>query len=152
MDRECDALERDARAGKAGGGQGFKGPVTARVWTFILLTVTAAALSLSRPAGAGDDEVEHGRYLVRQVSLCIDCHGEALTGGFVGHAPNAPHAPAIAGLPGLTVEAVSDFLQTGILNGAPVPRPMPPYRIHAEDAHAIAIYLKSLPPAPPPSP
>jgi len=119
---------------------------------FILLTITAAALSSSPPAAAGDSEVEHGSYLVRQVSLCIDCHGEALTGGIVGHQPNAPHAPAIAGLPGLTVEAVSDFLQTGTLNGAAVPRPMPPYRMHADDAHAIAVYLKSLPPAPLPSP
>jgi cytochrome c553 len=126
--------------------------MTARVPALILLTITAAALSSSPPAGAGDDEVEHGRYLVRQVSLCIDCHGEALTGGTVGHTPNAPHAPAIAGLPGLTVEAVSAFLQDGILNGAAVPRPMPPYRMHGEDAHAIAVYLKSLPPAAPASP
>jgi mono/diheme cytochrome c family protein len=111
----------------------------------MLLTIGAAALFLSPPAGAGDDEVEHGRYLVRQVSLCIDCHGEALTGGIVGHGPNAPHAPAIAGLPGLTVEAVADFLQTGTLNGASVPPPMPGYRMHADDAHAIALYLKSLP-------
>jgi len=126
--------------------------MTARVPALILLTITAAALSLSPPAGAGDDEVEHGRYLVRQVSLCIDCHGEVLMGGTVGHAPNAPHAPALAGLPGLTVEAVSAFLQTGILNGIAVPPPMPPFRMHADDAHAIAVYLKSLPPAPAASP
>jgi mono/diheme cytochrome c family protein len=126
--------------------------MNARMPALILLTIAAAALSYSPPAGAGEDEVEHGRYIVRQVSLCIDCHGEALTGGTVGHAPNAPHAPALAGLPGLTVDAVADFLQTGILNGAPVPRPMPAYRMHADDAHAIAAYLKSLPPAPPPSP
>jgi mono/diheme cytochrome c family protein len=126
--------------------------MTARVPILILLTIIAAAVSLSPPAGAGDDEIEHGRYLVRQVSLCIDCHGDALTGGIVGHAANAPQAPALAGLPGLTVEAVSDFLQTGILNGASVPRPMPPYRMHEADAHAIASYLKSLPPVPPPSP
>jgi mono/diheme cytochrome c family protein len=137
------------RRRKAGAGQGLKRAMTARVPALILLSITAATLPLSPPVVAGDDELAHGRYLVRQVSLCIDCHGEALTGGIGAH---EPHGPAIAGLPGLTVEAVSAFLQTGLLNGATVPRPMPPYRMHADDAHAIAVYLKSLPPAPLPSP
>jgi len=117
----------------------------ARLRTFALLMITAAAFTYAPPVRAGDDEVERGRYLVRQVSLCVDCHGETLTGGTVGHAPNGPHAPALAGLPGLDVDAVSAFLQTGILNGAAVPPPMPRYRMHPDDAHAIATYLKSLP-------
>jgi mono/diheme cytochrome c family protein len=126
--------------------------MVARLPTFVLLSIAAIAFAYSPPVRAGDDEVERGRYLVRQVSLCIDCHGEALTGGFVGHAPNAPRAPGIAGLPGLDLEAVATFLQSGNLNGAPVPPPMPHYRMHADDAHAIAAYLKSLPPAASPSP
>ncbi len=116
--------------------------------------ILAASLLLTlpgKPARAGDAEVEHGRYVVQQVSMCVDCHGSALTGGHVGHNPAAPLAPPIAGLPGLDAEAVATFLQTGKLNGAAVPPPMPAYRMHADDAHAVATYLKSLPAATPAS-
>ncbi len=123
--------------------------------TFLVLFAIAvwAAVSAARqPARADGSEAEHGRYIVRQLSLCIDCHGVALTGGHVGHNPAAPYAPAIAGLPGLDVEAVALFLQTGSLNGATVPPPMPRYRMHPDDAHAVAVYLKSLAAAPSPLP
>jgi len=123
--------------------------------TYLAMLVTAVLAAVSaggQPARAGGDEVEHGRYLVRQVSLCVDCHGAALTGGHVGHNPAAPYAPAIAGLPGLDVEAVALFLQTGNLNGATVPPPMPRYRMHPDDAHAIAVYRKSLAAQPSPLP
>jgi len=119
---------------------------------FVAIAAFAAVSAGGQPARADGDEVEHGRYLVQQVSLCIDCHGAALTGGHVGHNPAAPYAPAIAGLPGLDVEAVALFLQTGNLNGATVPPPMPRYRMHPGDAHAVAVYLKSLPAPPSPSP
>jgi mono/diheme cytochrome c family protein len=116
------------------------------------IAVWATVSAGGQPASADGDAVEHGRYLVHQVSLCIDCHGVALTGGHVGHNPAAPYAPAIAGLPGLDVEAVALFLQTGSLNGATVPPPMPRYRMHPDDARAIAVYLKSLPAPPSPLP
>jgi mono/diheme cytochrome c family protein len=120
---------------------------------FCMSVVLFAALGpASKRALADGDEVEHGRYLVRQVSMCIDCHGVGLTGGYVGHNPAGAHAPAIAGLPGLDVNAVAAFLQTGLLNGAPLPPPMPSYRMNAADAHAVAVYLKGLTPAPSPSP
>lgn len=112
----------------------------------LAVLVLAACMGLgldSHPARAGDDELERGRYIVRQVSMCVDCHGAALTGGHVGGRPAAPSAPRIAGLPGLDVEAVAQFLQTGFLNGATVPPPMPSYRMHADDAHAVAAYLGS---------
>jgi mono/diheme cytochrome c family protein len=126
--------------------------MSARGKFLTLLAIAALAAAGRQPAAAGGDEAEHGRYVVRQLSLCVDCHGTALTGDHVGHNPAAPYAPAIAGLPGLDVEAVALFLETGNLNGATVPPPMPRYRMHPDDAHAVAVYLKSLPASPSPLP
>jgi mono/diheme cytochrome c family protein len=124
-----------------------------RTFPALLAIAALAAVAASRQTARADgDEVERGRYLVRQVSLCNDCHGAALTGGHVGHNPAAPYAPAIAGLPGLDVEAVALFLETGNLNGATVPPPMPRYRMHPDDAHAVAVFLRSLPASPSPLP
>ncbi len=117
----------------------------------LALLAIAECGALGKQALASDDESEHGRYIVRQVSMCIDCHGTGLTGGFVGHNPAGARAPAIAGLPGLDVEAVATFLQTGLLSGAALPPPMPSYRMNHADAHAVAVYLRSLPASPGPS-
>jgi hypothetical protein len=55
-------------------------------------------------------------------------------------------APGIAGLPGgWSEEDLATFLQSGVTptGRRPLP-PMPPFRFNAEDAAAVAAYLKSL--------
>ncbi len=117
------------------------------------------------PAASADPRVEHGRYLVHQAGLCIDCHsprnekGEFvesrhLTGAPIAFNPTVPMpwmpmAPNLAGLPaGYRIEDLIRFLMTGTRpNGSPTLPPMPPYRFNRQDAEAIAVYLQSLPQA-----
>ena len=58
----------------------------------------------------------------------------------------APIEGALAGLPGNYTEAqLAAFLQTGKRpDGSMARPPMPPYRMSASDAQAVAAYLKSL--------
>ena len=108
-------------------------------------------------------EVEHGRYLVHQVCLCIICHspkdasGELiesrlLTGGTIPLPSPYPEqewafrAPKLTGLPaGWTEEEFVGFLQTREApRGRTVRLPMPPFHLNERDARAVAAYLKSL--------
>ena len=121
----------------------------------LLAAAAAALLGAAAPAqtagSAGDDaELARGRYLVRQVGMCIECHGSTLHGSRLDFlAPGLPAArvaPRIAGLPRLTVADAATFFETGKLpNGTYARPPMPQYRLHHDDALAIARYLKSLP-------
>lgn len=108
--------------------------------------------------------VERGEYLVTAIGGCNDCHtpmtpqGPDMSRTLQGadlifrlvpgvEIPWAPHAPQIAGLPeGWTDAQFESFLQDGVRpdGSHPLP-PMPPFRINAEDAHAIAAYIKTLP-------
>lgn len=109
------------------------------------------------------EQIEHGKYLVTQVAMCVDCHsprgpdgqfvaGRELTGTPLGFAPTvpmpwAPAAPGIAGLPaGYTARDTVLFLTTGKRPHGldPARPPMPEYRMSQADAEAIAAYLASL--------
>lgn len=112
------------------------------------------------------DQVQHGRYLVESVAMCIDCHsprtetGEFdrqrwLQGSALDFAPVHPipgwsnFAPGIAGLPDWSEEEMIHLLQTGTRTDGYRPGPpMPPYQMNREDAAAVAAYLQSLPAAP----
>ncbi len=124
-----------------------------RVLPFLLPVVAFAADSVS--------QVEEGRRLVENVSMCADCHSPRLpTGEFdkarwlqgapLGFKPLAempwmPYAPSLAGLPGYTDEQAIKFLMTGERpSGAPVMPPMPPYRFNKTEATAVVAYLRSL--------
>ena len=108
-------------------------------------------------------DVEHGRYLVHDVCLCVVCHsprdaaGEVidvriLTGGTIPLAsPYAEQewafrAPKIAGLPaGWTEEEFVHFLQTRRApHGRTVRLPMPPFHLSEQDARDVAAYLATL--------
>lgn len=103
--------------------------------------------------------VERGDYLVKGVVLCGDCHTprlenmaldetRSLQGADIGGPPTmATYAPAIAGLPAnYTEEQFIAFLQTGVRPDGSHPRPpMPPYRLNAADARAVAAYIATLP-------
>jgi len=108
-------------------------------------------------------EVERGRYLVEEVAKCPECHtprtpnGELQPAAWLRGAPIwikpvaaipnwADHAPALAGLPGLTEAQAEKVLEDGTgPNGEPLRPPMHIYHMAPADARAIVAYLKSLP-------
>lgn len=135
---------------------------------FGLALLTAIALSVALqdtpPASAQPDElIAHGRYLVHNVAMCIECHSprderfnlieeRLLQGGIIpvegprDAASWARRAPNLAGLAGFGPEGVAELLMTGIVprTGRPPQAPMPPFRMSEEDAEAIVAYLMSL--------
>ncbi len=133
---------------------------------FALTTYVGQPVEAATQAAAQKARLEHGRYLVHQLGLCIDCHSprdqkgafledKHLTGSPLPFAPTVPMpfvpvAPKIAGLPaGYTAADMTHFLMTGERpNGRPaVLPPMPPYRLDRRDAEAVTAYLQSLAPA-----
>lgn len=115
----------------------------------------------------GPDEavmVQRGAYIVNSVSMCADCHtprddrghldkARAFQGAAIAIHPDkkqpwADKAPDItgSGLAGAWgVEGMAGFLSTGVdPDGVKPAPPMPAYRLNADDARAVALYLKSL--------
>ncbi len=125
--------------------------------------IVLLALVVLAAAGTPSGRVEHGRYLVNSVAMCVQCHsprdarGEIERDRLLQGAPipvRSPFpnqqwafaAPAIAGLPGWTNgEDVVTLLMTGHRPDgyAPMP-PMPPFRLSREDAEDVVAYLRSL--------
>lgn len=117
-------------------------------------------------AGPGAERqatVEHGRYLVHNVAMCVHCHtprdsegklieDKLLQGARIPVAPPdddawASYSPNIAGLPGgWHAKDLEAFLRDGETPfGGEARRPMPPFRFNQRDAAAVAAYLASLP-------
>lgn len=126
------------------------------------IALVVKAPLLSAPLAA-DKRIERGQYLVMHVAMCVQCHTPRTEQGELDHSQllqGAPmplespfatqtwafEAPKIAGLPGGWTEAdLIQLLQTGKDPRGQSPQPpMPPFRMHKEDAEAIARYLKSL--------
>jgi mono/diheme cytochrome c family protein len=127
-------------------------------------SLALVVMALVMPASmASDKQIEHGKYLVLHVAMCVQCHtprneqGELeqsrlLQGASVpieSPFPSQPwafEAPKIAGLPGGWTETdLIQLLQTGKGPSGNSPRPpMPSFRMTREDAAAVAAYLKSL--------
>jgi mono/diheme cytochrome c family protein len=114
-------------------------------------------------AETANDKMQHGRYLVEHVAMCVQCHtprteqGELDRSRLLQRAPMpiqspfpsqtwAFKAPKIAGLPGgWSEEDMIRLLRTGKGPRGNAPRPpMPPFRMTQEDAAAVAVFLKSL--------
>jgi hypothetical protein len=120
------------------------------------VALTAAGCGAEAEVVARATPLEHGRYLVENVAMCMDCHtpmgpqgpdtSRHLMGGTIIFAPTVPVpdwvgvAPPIAGgFPGWTTEELVTFLQTGVNPAGSHPRPpMPHYRFNAYDAGAVA--------------
>jgi mono/diheme cytochrome c family protein len=104
-----------------------------------------------------------GKYIVEQVAMCVECHtprdenGRLMRTRYLEGAPvpvKAPpfariswalRAPAIAGLPGYTVEQGIRLLTDGVTaDGRHPSAPMPSFRLTRADAEAVVAYLKSL--------
>lgn len=130
----------------------------------LVLIGGAARSSVAPSAPTEDERIERGIYLTHRVAMCIQCHtprderGELVLSRLFEGAPIpvespafadewASRAPALAGLRGWTDEAFVTLLMTGVRPNGTSPRPpMPPFRFSAEDAAAIAAYLRSLDP------
>ena len=123
----------------------------------------AGAADRDNKAGSIDDGISRGRYLVERVAMCVQCHtprsqtGELIESRYLQGAPvpvTAPpnfridwayKAPAIAGLPGYTIQEGMKLLMEGVTPDGRIPRaPMPKFRLSRGDAEAIVTYLKSL--------
>ena len=131
----------------------------------ICAVLTAIAGDTPSSRRSSDPRIEHGKYLVHQAGMCIDCHSprdekggliesKLLTGAPIGFKPTVPMpwvpvAPGLAGLPtGYGDAEMVRFLMTGTRpNGTTTLPPMPPYRFNRKDAEAITAYLRSLPSA-----
>lgn len=137
------------------------------VSVFALVVIMDGGSSVSNAAIAGDTaaaQLEHGRYLVTRVGLCVDCHtphnergelvaAQQLHGAPIPFVPTIPMpwaaaAPRLAGLPaGYTRDDLVHFLMTGERPRGlpPVMAPMPPYRMNRDDAEATVAFIQSLP-------
>ena len=134
----------------------------------LLLVAIGCAVAVTTSTVFGQDsKVERGKYLAEEVGRCQECHTpKADTGGFdksrwmkgstlIG-VPSSPVADWHQKSPDLTStsalwtrwgqDGFSKFLQTAKNpRGGKAGPPMPAYMLKAEDADAIAAYLKSLP-------
>jgi mono/diheme cytochrome c family protein len=139
-------------------------------WAFALTALLCAAIALpgfaqaAKPAAPGGNQAQiaHGKYLVKGVSGCGDCHtpmnekgepaaGQWLQGTKLSFQPLVPFpawagvSPKIAGLNGWSRKQAIHLLMTGLGQSGHPPRPpMPQYRMNHTDAAAVVAYLKSL--------
>jgi mono/diheme cytochrome c family protein len=123
----------------------------------------AGAADHDNKVGSIRDKVSRGKYLVESVAMCVQCHtprnqtGELLETRYLQGGPvpvSAPpnfriewayKAPAIAGLPGYTIQDGIKLLMEGITPDGRTPKaPMPKFRLSRSDAEAVVSYLKSL--------
>ena len=107
-------------------------------------------------------DVEHGRYIVHNVAMCVECHsGRDQDGNIIpehefmgapipvrpawGH-DWAVRAPRNAGLPGYTDEQAMRLLTEGAIgrNGTRLRPPMPRFRMTRQDAADVIAYMRSL--------
>ena len=134
-----------------------------------VLATALLALGLARippaptpPGTAAGASIERGRYLTHDVAMCVQCHsprdenGRLLEGREFLGAPmpiRSPYAsvqfafsaPNLREMARSSPDSVVRLLQTGIdRNGKPADLPMPPFRMTAEDAQSIVLYLRSL--------
>lgn len=130
---------------------------------FSLVTSWLAGAADRHKADPLENGISRGRYLVERVAMCVQCHtprsqtGELLETRYLQGAPvpvSAPpnfridwayKAPAIAGLPGYTIQEGIKLLMEGVTPDGRIPRaPMPKFRLTRGDAEAVVTFLKSI--------
>ncbi len=139
---------------------------TTQQWVRIGLVLCAlfGFLALKSVARGDDKKSElfaRGEYLANSVAMCVQCHSgrdsdfniieaQKFRGGAIPVLPPnegkrwAFRAPNISGLPGFTDDQIVSLLTTGAIEGRQPPKPpMPPFRMNADDAKAIAAYLRN---------
>jgi mono/diheme cytochrome c family protein len=106
--------------------------------------------------------LEHGRYIVEHVAMCIECHSgrdsqgnilesERFLGAPIPFAPPwsndwAMRAPRNRGLPGYTDDLALRLLTEGAIGrkGERLRPPMPRFRMSVQDAADVIAYMRSL--------
>lgn len=127
----------------------------------LLAGATVSARAFSQARGLTGD-AEHGRYIVREVAMCVECHSprdekgdliqsQELKGGAVPVRPPwtndwALVAPRIQGLPGYDDEQATRLLSEGAIgrDGSQLRPPMPRFHMTKQDAADVTAYLRSL--------
>jgi mono/diheme cytochrome c family protein len=131
----------------------------------LILSIVAVSL-VTISTFAQDPKVERGKYLVEEVARCQECHtpktatgefdrAQWLKGATLNVAPITPINGWHAKSPDITStsalwqrwgdDGFAKFLETAKNpRGGSAGAPMPAYNFKAEDASAIAAYLKSL--------
>ena len=128
--------------------------------------ITTCALALAGTSALAEGPIERGRYLVEVVGACGNCHspvdangnrnGPALSGGpallspaFQAYAPNITTGLK-TGIGTWTEDQIVAALREGMTPDGHVlrpPMPVPLFRAISDgDAHAIAVYLKTIAP------
>ena len=121
-------------------------------------TAPAADPSVTMPRG----NVEHGRYIVERVAMCVECHsGRDAQGNIVASQrylgsvlPIAPppwggwatQAPRNKGLPGYTDALALRLLTQGSIGreGNQLRAPMPRFRMSVQDAADVIAFLRAV--------
>jgi len=131
-----------------------------------LVRASANAASATAPATivvqgiAGN--VEHGRYLVENVAMCVECHSDRDDAGNIieatkfhgGPVPVRPpwpndwaiRAPRNAGLPGYDDAQAMRLLTEGAIgrDGRQLRPPMPRFHMSKQDAADVIAFMRSL--------
>jgi hypothetical protein len=120
----------------------------------------AAPATIDVQGTAGN--VEHGRYLVENVAMCVECHSERddagniidatrFHGGPVAVRPPWPNdwairAPRNAGLPGYDDAQAMRLLTEGAIgrDGRQLRPPMPRFHMSQQDAADVIAFMRSL--------
>lgn len=123
-------------------------------------TSTQAAPSAPQ-AQAVQGNVEHGRYLVEEVAMCVECHSprdshgniidsQKFKGAPVPVRPPWPNdwaliAPRNAGLPGYDDAQAMRLLTEGAIgrDGQPLRPPMPRFHMTKQDAADVIAFMRS---------
>ena len=132
--------------------------------TFIAIIALPCLPEASAAETKKEPDIKRGEYLVKNVTMCADCHtprdqkgqfveGQWLMGSTLTFAPTVPMpvwanvATPLAGLPTFaTDEEAIALLMTGKRPSAPMPPrpPMPTFQMNHEDASDVVAYLRSL--------
>ena len=120
-------------------------------------TAPGPAPTIPMPVQSGSPaQIAQGKYIVNNVGMCMDCHGENFHGGPLAFGPlgalpaGVKFATRATDLVRLshtrwTPAQISAFLQTGKSpRGGSADPPMPQYRMNQGDADAVAAYLLTL--------
>ena len=124
-------------------------------------TPAAAPATIEVQGMAGN--VEHGRYLVENVAMCVECHSDRddagniidatrFHGGPVTVRPPWPNdwairAPRNAGLPGYDDAQAMRLLTEGAIgrDGRQLRPPMPRFHMSQQDAADVIAFMRSVP-------
>jgi|ERR1051326_2954060 len=130
---------------------------------FVLAGAAVAQSPAAQPAtDHAGGSVEHGRYLVHDVAMCVECHSprddqgniiqsQEFMGGPIPFRPPWPNdwamiAPRNKGLPGYDDALAMRLLTEGAIgrDGKQLRPPMPRFHMSKQDAADVIAYMRSL--------